>query len=65
MAKQVIKFVADDGKEFDTLEAAEHHERVSGLAMALGEFHERFPEDGFDTMGCAEWLMKTFTMERR
>lgn len=65
MATQITRYRADDGREFETLAEAQHHERVSGLAMALDEFQEHFPEDGYDSLRAAEWLFKTYTMERR
>lgn len=65
MAKQLIQYQAEDGAVFETLEEAEQHECVTNLALSLGAFVENFPEDGYDTRKAAEWLLKTFTMERK
>lgn len=65
MATEKVVYLSDDGTQHETREAAEHHDRRTNLALALGVFTEHFPEDGYDSEAAAAWLLKTYTMERK
>lgn len=64
MAKELVQYLAEDGKTFATLEEAEWHERICELAEELGQFTEYFPEDGYDSEAAAKWLLSNYRLER-
>lgn len=65
MATEKVVYLSDDGKQHETREAAEHHDRLANLSMALGCFESEGWNDSYDCDAAAEWLLKTYTMERK
>lgn len=63
MARELMVFVSEDGKQHPTLAEAERYDEVRDLAAGLAKFDGEYEGDAFDAIGAAEWLLKTYTME--
>jgi adenosylmethionine-8-amino-7-oxononanoate aminotransferase len=67
MVKEVIRYQADDGTVFNTVEQAQAHDKVCKLAEELADESNSlyFPKDGSDAREVAEWILERYYIERK